>query len=349
MTLATDDTRLPPLFAHSTRKDWGVGVLAWEAGGKRGYLFEDGEERTMASGFHELMRRVEQPNPDQKAASLKLQRVLAARASAHASVGGLGGPTFPDQLARFHEVYPEGLQDPKWVQDVRGEGVEQRAPRHRTALAQQAQTQLSAAALDALIGAQKYEQVWELVVSVLSHTDLVPSAQLKKPKSSTIEQQKDLAVATRELLYGKFPFEQRFDRFVTAVSAYTSEPARWEIATALSAVAYPNEHVCVHPTVFRLQLKATGSRGTAAARPTSAGYTRLLNVARIVAKKLNENGEAPRDLLDVHDFIRITMKPPTKVRMSSVRASARSVAPAAAADEEDEQQDDESEAAENAD
>ena len=39
MTLVTDDSRLPSLFAHTTRKDWGVGVLAWEAGGKRGYLF----------------------------------------------------------------------------------------------------------------------------------------------------------------------------------------------------------------------------------------------------------------------------------------------------------------------
>lgn len=341
MALATDDTRLPPLFAHTTRKDWGVGVLAWEAGGKRGYLFEDGEERTMASGFHELMRRVEQPNPDQKAASLKLQRVLAARASAHAATGVLGGPSFPDQLARFHELYPDGLQDPKWVEDVRGEGNEQRAPRHRTALAQQAQAQLSAAALDALLGSQKYEQVWELVVSVLSHTDLVPTAQLKKPKAATSEQQKDLAVAARELLHGKFPYEQRFDRFVTALSAYMSEPAKWELATALSAVAFPNDHVCVHPTVFRLQLKATGSRQTASARPTSAGYTRLLNVARIVAKKLNEHGEVPRDLLDVHDFIRVTMKPPTKVRMSSVRASARSVAPAAADDDEREEESEE--------
>jgi len=51
MTLATDDTLVPSIFAHATRLDWGVGVLAWEDGGKRGYLFADGEERTLASGF----------------------------------------------------------------------------------------------------------------------------------------------------------------------------------------------------------------------------------------------------------------------------------------------------------
>lgn len=326
MTLVTDDSRLPSLFAHTTRKDWGVGVLAWEAGGKRGYLFEDGEERTMASGFHELMRKVEQPSPDQKAASLRLARVLASRASA--SSNGANGPTFSDQLQRFHELYPGGLSDAKWALDVRGEGAEQRSPKHRAGQIQAAQQQVSLAALDALISSQKYEQVWDLVIGVLSHTDLVPSAQLKKPKSPTGEQQRDLAVAVRELLYGKSPYEQRFDRYVTTLAAYLGEPARWEIATALSALVHPSEHVCVHPTVFRLQIKVTGSRSTAAARPTSAGYTRLLIVTRVVAKKLIENDETARDLLDVHDFIRITLKPPSKARLSTAKAK-HSVAPAA--------------------
>lgn len=332
MTLVTDDSRLPSLFAHTTRKDWGVGVLAWEAGGKRGYLFEDGEERTMASGFHELMRKVEQPNADQKAASLRLMRVLAARASA--SSNGANGPTFFDQLQRLHEVYSGGLSDPKWALDVRGEGAEQRSPKHRTSQIQAAQKQLSPSALDALISGQKYDQVWDLVVGVLSHTELVPSAQLKKPKTPTAEQQRDLAIAVRELLYGKAPYEQRFDRYVTTLGAYLGEPVRWEIATALSALVHPSEHVCVHPTPFRLQIKVTGSRSTAAARPTSAGYSRLLTVTRVVVKKLVENDESPRDLLDVHDFVRMTLKPPSKARVGSAKARL-SAPPPALEDSED--------------
>jgi len=38
MTLTTDNTNLPSLFAHTTRKDWGIGVLAWETGGKRAVM-----------------------------------------------------------------------------------------------------------------------------------------------------------------------------------------------------------------------------------------------------------------------------------------------------------------------
>jgi len=67
MTQPANESRSPSLFAHKNRKDWGVGVLAWEADGKRGYLFDNGEERTMASGFFELMRRIEHPSAEESA------------------------------------------------------------------------------------------------------------------------------------------------------------------------------------------------------------------------------------------------------------------------------------------
>jgi hypothetical protein len=339
MALATDDARLPSLFAHTTCKDWGIGVLAWELAGKRGYLFEDGTERTMASGFHDLMRKVEQPSPDQMAASVRLQRMLVARARAHSSIPGASGPTFADQLATFHEIYPAGLLDPKWEKDVRGEGAEQRAPQHRSALVQEAQEQLSVAVLDSLISSQQYEQIWNLVVTVLGHRDLVPTAQLKKSKSASSERQRDLALAVRELLYGKSPYEKRFDRYVAALGAHSGEPTRWEIATALAAAVHPTEHVCVQPLVFRALLKASGSRETTAARPSSASYMRLLAITRVIAKKLGEKNEVPRDLLDVLDFIRTAHKPATKVRVTSAKASKKSVVPAAADDDHDHQDD----------
>ena len=84
MTQSTTETDLP-LFNHTARKDWGVAVLVREEGGKRAYVFEDGEERTMASGYHQLMRRVEQPNVDQRAFYERQRAVLARREKASAS------------------------------------------------------------------------------------------------------------------------------------------------------------------------------------------------------------------------------------------------------------------------
>jgi hypothetical protein len=321
MTVAPNASRSPSLFTHKNRKDWGVGVLAWEADGKRGYLFDNGEERTMASGFFELMRRIEQPNAEQTAACARLQQILAARAKATESARR--GATFADHVERFRETYADGLGDAKWLAEVRGEGAERRAPRHRDAAISEAKEQLSAAALDALISGQKYEELWNLVMSVLGRTDLVPAAQLRKPKTITPEQQRGLAIAARDLLYGKTPYEQRFDRYLAALAAFYGEPPRWELATALSAIVFPTDHVCVQPAVFRQLVKSTGSSGTVAARPTNTAYAKLLVNTRFVGTQLTGQGEAPRDLLDVLDFMRIALKAPAKVRV--LKAAGRSV------------------------
>ncbi|HEV8248305.1 MAG TPA: hypothetical protein VGP93_21160, partial [Polyangiaceae bacterium] len=201
MTSPTSDSVTPSIFGHTLRKEWGVGVLAWEDGGKRGYLFEDGEERTMASGFHQLMRRVEQPSAEQVAACERLRRRLAVSENANSSAMG-PGPRFLDQLARLHEKYGAGLLDPKWVADVRGEGAELRRPGHRAAMIQEAQQLLSCAALDALLASHSFAELWEQVLTALSHTDLVPASQLKKARHADAEQQRGLALAARELLYG---------------------------------------------------------------------------------------------------------------------------------------------------
>jgi len=309
MTSPTSDAG-SHIFDHALRKEWGVGILAWEDGGKRGYLFEDGEERTLASGFHQLMRKVEAPSAEQIAAFERLRRKLAAREQAQPSGGGAGAH-FRDQLVSLHATYGAGLLDPKWVADIRGEGAAQRLPGHRAPMILEAQERLSKAALDALLGSHSFAQIWEQVTTSLSHTDLVPAPQLKKPRPANQEQQRGLAVAVRELLYGAGAYEQRFDRYVAALAAL-GEPPRWEIATALSALVHPAQHVCVHPVAFRRQLEATGSRTTAPARPSAAAYMRMLAVARFVSSKLTEQGQPPRDLLDVYDFVRVTLAPSPK-------------------------------------
>jgi hypothetical protein len=325
MTHPANESRSPILFAHKNRKDWGVGVLAWEADGKRGYLFDNGEERTMAGGFFDLMRPVEHPSAEESAACGRLQRILAARAKARTSARL--GATFADLVEKFRETHPDGLQDAKWLVEVRGEGAGRRAPRHRDAMIREAKEQLSSAALDALISSHKHEQVWNLITTVLGRTDLVPAAQMKRPKSVTGEQHRGLAVAARDLLHGKAPYEQRFEHYLGALAGFLGQPARWEIATVLSALVHPQEHVCVHPAIFRQHLKATGSQGTIAARPSNAAYARLLVIARFVSSQLVAQDETPRDLLDVLDFMRIALRPTATPRVAMAAAGRKARAP----------------------
>lgn len=340
MTQSTTETSDLPLFNHTARKDWGVAVLVREEGGKRAYVFEDGEERTMASGYHQLMRRVEQPSVDQRAFYERQRAVLARREKASASPSASDGRSFLDQLEQLHEKFTAGLLDAKWVAEMRGEGVAERAPRHRTALVAEARERLTPAALDPLFKAQSYAQVWDTVLSVLSHTDLAPAAQLKKPKGVKEDAMKALALAVRELLHGAAPYDQRFEGFLTAFQAAYGEAARWELATAVIAVYSPNEHVCVHPAAFKQQVKVMGGRGSAPTRASTAGYTRFLSVARLVANKLTEQNQEPRDLLDVYDFIRLTSGSATKARVPA-KPRAKAAAAAPAADESDSDSDSE--------
>ena len=339
MTQSTTETSDLPLFNHTARKDWGVAVLVREEGGKRAYVFEDGEERTMASGYHQLMRRVEQPNVDQRAFYERQRAVLARREKASASSSPSDGRSFLDQLEKLHEGFQAGILDAKWAADMRGEGAAARAPRHRDALVAEAKERLSPAGIDPLLKAQNFAGVWEAVLSVLSHTDLVPAAQLKKPKGMKEDGMRPLALAVKELLHGVAPYDQRFDAFLAAFLPVYGEAARWELATAVIAVYSPNEHVCVHPAAFKQQVKVMGGRGSAPTRATSAGYTRFLSVARLVSNKLKEQNQEPRDLLDVYDFIRLTAGPAKAARVPA--KAARPKASAAPAASEDSDSDDE--------
>ncbi len=318
MTQPTSETGALLLFKHETRKEWGVAVLIREDGGKRGYLFEDGAERTLANGYHQLMRRVEEPSVSQRA-FYERQRALVARRES-------GSSSFLDQLERFHAKYSAGFTDPAWLTDVRGEGVAQRATRHREALIRDAQAQLSVAALDALVKTQSWPQIWKLVTSVLGSSDLVPGPQLKKAASANPDALRNLALAVRELLHGDGAYEPRFDAYLAALTPIYGEAPHWEFATALSAVCHPDEHFCVQPTLLRQQLKALTASGSLSTRATSAGYRRVSNIVQLISKKLREQNQVPRDLFDVYDFVRITLAPPPKLKAPSAKARAKDAA-----------------------
>jgi hypothetical protein len=318
MNSAPDHTQFPSLFAHRIRTEWGVGILAGEKDGKRRYLFENGEERALASGFYELMLRVESPTPEQQLTYARLQGVLAARAGSDAGSEKTQRWVFSTQLARFRQTYSDGLSDSRWTSEVRGQGGK-RAFGQRQATLQQAQATLSQTALDAAIEAGRFAEPWEALTALVASTDLVPAAQIKR-KPAAGEPLRNLSLRLREMLHGEGPYEQRFDRWVTALTLAFGEAPRWELATAPTGLFHPREHVCVEATAFKKQLKACGGRAAASPQPTSSGYASFLSIARLVANQLASHGEVPRDLLDVRDFIVISLKPVAKSPSTTAKA-----------------------------
>ena len=306
----SDDSQFPSLYAHTLRKDWGVGVFAGEKDGKRRYLFANGEERTLASGFDQMMKRVERPSPEEQVAFARLQGILAGRGD-ESSNAKRPGFTISNQLAKFRETYPGGVSDPDWIAEVRGADTS-RAEGSRQAMIRDAQEKFDAKSLDALLGAQAFGELWERVTALLARGNLVPNAQLKTKPSG--EPLKALAQSVRELLHGTQPYDKRFERYLRALAAAFGAEPHWELATALSALYFPLEHVAVEPSMFKKQLKLSGARAAATTRPTSAGYASFLSLARLIANKLAEQGEVPRDLWDVRGFIVFTLKPVPKAK-----------------------------------
>jgi hypothetical protein len=315
MTDIADDSEFPTLFAHGTRKDWGLGVLAGERDGKRSYLFESGEERIMGTGAYDMMRKVAPLDRDQQAIYARLT-ALVARRQGRAEPTKAAGSSLLEQLEVLRKEFPQGFLDPGWKN-------ENRAGRVRGQRLQEAQELLSLKALDAHLKAQQFDALWASVTKVLSGTEWLPNDQLKTV--ATGEGLRNIAGATRELLYGTASQEQRIDRFVAAYELTFHRVPRWETATAISALVFPGDHVLVELASFRKQLKALGAKGTLVARPSGTGYSRCANAARVIASKLAESGEVPQDLLDVHDFVRFTLKPKPPVRRPKPPAKAKAV------------------------
>lgn len=321
------ESDFPALYVHGTRKDWGASVLAGERDGKRSYLFETGEERIMGGGALDMMRKVSPLDAEQQATLARLT-ALVARRRGLPDPSKAAGFVLLQQLADLHRGFPQGFADPAWQN-------ENRAGRLRDSVSEAKKT-LSMSAFDAMLKAQQPEALWTAVAGVLRSTKWVPNDQLTPPPSVGLGL---LAGAVRELLYGSATLEQRVDRFVVAYETAFRKPPRWETATGLLALIFPDEYVLVDITTFRKQLKALGTKGSLPAKPNGAAYARCVNVANIISGKLTESGEVAQDLLDVHDFIRFTLKAPPPTRKAKV---AKPVAKQAAAAAEDDDADDSS-------
>ncbi len=299
--MSPEKSPIAALFVHTVRSEWGLAILSHELDGKRHYLFQDGQRRALATGFDAMMKRVEAPTLEQHAAYAKLRKLVAPRRDD----GAKGWAGFEEQLERLRGAYPGGLSGTKWETELRSSSADKLG---RDAAIEQARADLSREQLDALSSARHFEKIWNLVVSVLQKSGLVPAAQLKQPVRA--ERMHDLAVAACQLLADSGLHADRFDRFVAVLTAATGKSPSWELVTAPAALLYPRDHVHVELQNLRRQLKVIGSRRAIPALPSGAAYGFVLAQIRALVHKLTDHGEAPRDLLEVRDFMASTLAPP---------------------------------------
>lgn len=300
------------VFRHEKRPNWGLGALVWERNGKRAYQFEDGQLRVFKRGFYHLLHRVDEPKPQR---AMRVRR-LARRAQVEKIPRGRKLPTLRDQIQLFLSEFPKGFIGDDWNEKHRGTDAKRRRKSHRDPSASSATTRLAEPALAEAIERGDYREVLDRVIEVLRDTDLVPTREVKA--LAQLEPTKELANAFYEYLHGKEESPHGFTSLLTALRGAGGPSASWPMMTALRALLDPKRHVCVRPSAFTAQLQMMMPGMEVPKHPTAAGYARFRKLARDVEASLIQQGHQPRDLLDVYDFIWLTLRPASKAKLESV-------------------------------
>lgn len=318
-------TELPELFEHTKRSDWGLAILTWEGRDKRCYQFQDGRLRTFKKGFYGFLKAVDRPVDEVREIVDQLAQrhaVVTARQEVMAEAKKAGSKlmTFEDQVRVFKHLYPGGFSDPAYLDKVRGT-EETRRKKHREPAIADARKRLSRERLSELIEARDFAAVHAEALAAVNGTDIASQktdrVALQKLEASAHE---DFANALFEMLYGEGPVAQRFDRYVKVLGEGSQTRVTWPLATAVQALVFPTDRVAVKPSVFRQQAKWMAPRLMFDNDPVGHQYEQLESMAFSIRRRLEQADIPPSDLMDVYDFIWITLRPKAKEILDSFYA-----------------------------
>ncbi len=301
----------PRIFEHTTRKDWGRSVLLQEVPDKRTFLFEDGSERSFRPDYWHKMEIVEvQPSEAVRIDRLARRNQAPTPGTSRKSKAPAKKPeiSFGQQVAYFMELYPVGFEDESYIKSERGERGVKGAEKLKNAALERAEEKLRQTELDELVAAGNYDEIHQRVYELLTSTKgTTQKAEATRFKNLPAEARETFGNALQDLLYGDRPYGMRFDSFVAAIAVEGG--ATWPLATLLPALVYPVDHVFVKPTFFKKQALILDIDPKYDTTPNSTTYEQFLQAARRAMELLQEAGQRPRDLWDVHTFICKTLSP----------------------------------------
>lgn len=305
---------------HRGYPEWGRGVMIWEKATKRGYVFEDGQIRLFKKGFYHFLEAQDIPLEEAKVIVGELQRIATRRGMQIAQTEqrkdasksrSESSVSLADQIWFFHREYPDGFADSGWVSDVRRR--DNPLKRHREPVCEAVQAKLSAeevASLDA-------EEVLDRWCEIMETSDLLTRKQLDTLSSLKEEGQRTVGEALAELLHGEESLSIRLERWINALHRGLGAPT-WSLATLPLATAHPEEHAYVRRSVV---VRLTRLRGySLPKRPSAPAYRRTQEILQRLASELAEQGEEARDLLDIYDFVRVTLRPKAQEAMAERRS-----------------------------
>lgn len=297
------------LYLHSKRTNWGLAILAFEGPDHRRYQFQDGQLRTFKQGYYQLLEPVTDLPDDASEIVAELESQLgvsrARRELVRSSETATKVITLDSQIGWFAENYENGFQSEQWNKDFRGEGAPRKLKKHRALAVAAAQESFAEDAVRELLEAGDGAEVGRRAVAIIKATNLTrPAVDISVLLEMDDDELARLGALAADFVYGDGPIAGRLDRLVAGVPGMT-----WPGATALGALVRPEEHVCVRPSTARLQARWVAPLLSIGDAPKGDEYAELQAMNQTIRRALEEAGLEPRDLLDVTEFSRLTLRP----------------------------------------
>ncbi|WP_437599833.1 hypothetical protein [Sorangium sp. So ce590] len=320
-TSRSTEPSAPIIVKHPGCPQWGLGYLVEERDEKRFYDFEDGHNHSIAKAFWSKLEPVQLGDDEANALEARIRglrdRPSSAARKQRARVVAPPLTSFDEQVTSFESQFEGGFGGPHFVAEERGavgahapEGGKKKSKAFKQGAIETARALLSKGELEALLAAGNLTDFMERITKVhKAATGLLhPLGDLIPFNKMPAEHHRAYAEAVVDLLYGADDYAARFDRFAGVLAA--AKVVTWPLATILSALVYPGEHVFVKPSFFEKQAVVLGFNLAYDRVPSAEGYARMQSLARDLERRLRERSLAPRDLMDVYAFLWRTISPP---------------------------------------
>ena len=285
-------------------------MLLWRREEKRAYQFEDGSMRVFAERFCSLLQPALRPDP-----ALRAQLRDQAMADGHVGAKGRTGkgsanrgpmPTVADQAEVFRNLFEDGFEGEAWRDACRAPDGKRALKRHVDPAVERAQTELSQDALRAHLESTNPRAVVDAIVNIVGSTTLATKTQLTA--ISELEVDAGLSLAFVEYLHDvRGGARGPLDRLRLELARLGLKKVPWTVLSAAKALLHPDMHLFIRPTAIRQQAKLLMPNFKLSSVPTPECYARALEMAVGVRNELRAAGFAPRDLLDVAEFMRVTL------------------------------------------
>ncbi len=318
------------LLVHTKRPQWGLAILASANEEIRQYQFQDGKLRSFKPAFTHLFEAVDKPLdvalPIIEELEARADRVLARKSRPQAEQS-TSDTSFTDQLALFGAFYPGGFPGETFTHEFRSPPSGKKPlKRHLDSSIARAQELLGKQRLETLLGAGQFADVHSAAIATLRGSTLVTPQARSGLEALPPEGIERFALSLRDVLHGETPYAHRFAGFVAALTPVGADYPHWSMATALPALVDPVNHICVKPGALRKQALWMAPQLRYERVPTAGLYERFRKMCRDVEGRLREAGHEPRDLIDVREFIWVTLRPKAATLLAEARLKVEATA-----------------------